>query len=210
MEKIGAKLFKIVFNTQIGNINEKRAEALARIFDGKFEMRIMQDQPLGKVFILANPLKREVLLIEPQSITYQLEAEESVEPNFTFINETIKNVYEVLLLDDLGPALVHIFGQEASKDGDAMLQSIELLQQNEISKSIPNLKGVGIRYIMDHETGLWEYKVEPFINNPKMFWIEMICNINTPLSSLDVIGLAEGAFVNFTVEKTEVLRGLGI
>jgi hypothetical protein len=210
VEKIGTRLFKIAIRSNVGNMNEKRAEALSGQFTEKFEVRILQEQPIGKAFVLANPSKREVILIEQGSITYQIESETDINVDFEKINEYLSTIFTTLLLDEQCEGLVHIMGNIKAKTLNSMDESINIFVKEQTSNIIPNLKGAGIRFLINHETGIWEYKVEPFINNSEFFFLEMICNITQQLSISDIVGIAGSSFVDFRENKTGVLESLGI
>lgn len=210
MEELKTSLFKIVLNCQIGEINQKKADSISKVLGEKFEAKILQEQPFGKAFILANPSRREVVLIAPNSITYQIESEESVSVDSPKVNNYLRTILDSLLTDDTCTGLIHIIGKVQSKSLNSMEDSINIFANDEIAERIPRLKGVGIRYIIEENIGLWEYKIEPFISNPKEFFIEMICNINTEIVVSDIIGVAEHAHADFTTGKKGVLECLRI
>lgn len=205
------KHLKIVLNSNVGNINQKKADSLAEVFNDDFEVKIMQDQPIGTVFILANPSNREALVIEPNKVTYQIDSETTIIPSFDKIIKNVEKLYNTLLLDDQCTGLLHFVGSIEAQNGNSMSSSLDkFLPNQELKGLIDNLKGLGLRFLVEHHTGIWEYKVEPLINDPRLFFVEMICNVNKPLTINEIIELAREYHSDYTDRKLNVLGILGI
>lgn len=211
MAMLKTKHFKIVINTNVGNINQKKADSLANAFNNGFEVKMLQEQPFGNVFILANPINREALIIDPSKITYQMDSEDTIVPDFEKIKENLKVIFDTLLLDENTTGLIHYVGQVESKDENSMTNSLrKFLPHQDLANDFKNLKGLGLRFLFEHHTGLWEYKVEPHINDVRYFFVEMICNVNTGLHINDITKIANEYYNDFTDSKINVLEILGI
>ncbi len=208
---LSTKHFKIVFNVNIGNINEKKANSLSNVFDAAFEVKMLQEQPFGNVFVLSNPTNREALIIDPGKITYQLESEENISPNFESINKFFQNIFDTLLLEENATGLIHLIGTVPSKNENSMSDSLtNFLPSQNFETHINNLKGIGLRFLIEHHTGVWEYKVEPQINDTRFFFIEMINNINKNIHFSETINIAQEYFNDFNDRKLNVLNQLNI
>ncbi|PGL32164.1 hypothetical protein [Bacillus cereus] len=212
MSKLNTVHFKIVLNTNVGTINEKKADIIADKFKEDFPIKVSQEkQGLGNVFYLANPLTKEAILVEENKVTYQIDSEARVEPNFVTIKENLKKLYSTLLLDEDAEVIIHYIGSTAATTENAMEESTTKLSAGqEIKQQMENLKGIGLRFLIEHRTGLWEYKVEPLINDPRFYFIEMICNINKQKSIDEIVHVAEESYIDFNEKKLGALKLLGI
>lgn len=212
MSRINTKHFKIVLNANVGIINDKKAETLTKVFENEFQLKMLQEQqPVSSVFVLANPNLREAILIDSNKITYQIESEESITPDFGAIKEKLQKIYDTLLLDDVSVGVVHYVGQAFAKSYNAMNESIENFSGgSNLREQMPNLKGIGLRFLLEHHTGIWEYKVEPFISDISSYFIEMICNIGNPQKVEEIVHIAEEAYIDFNDKKLNALETLGV
>ncbi|MGP9074798.1 hypothetical protein ACSYHE_03290 [Geobacillus thermodenitrificans subsp. calidus] len=204
--------FKLIFNVPVGILNRKKADTLSQKFVKKFEVRLLQEQPTGSVFILANPQNREALAVEPNRIIYQFDSEASVTVDFSKISLNLKDLFDILMLEETVQAAIHVVGTIPSAENNAMSESLKKLMPNSdlVKEHMGNLKGVGLRFLLEHHTGLWEYKIEPYIRKPSHYFLEMICNIDKPSHIMDIVDTAASAFNDFIDGKREVLNTYGI
>jgi hypothetical protein len=186
--------FRINIIAPVGPIGEAKIRKLQEVLEGfSIEAKI---EPGG--IILLHPESRGTLVLAPQQITLGFDQDELV-PNFEFIRETFSKMFETLLLDPVGQSTVQIMGTIAVETGSSMENSIKrfALSSEPATYGITGLKGVGLRFLIDHEPDIWEFKVEPFIKDESFYFLEAICGNNQTLTLEQILAVSQEAYTSF-------------
>lgn len=155
---------------------------------------VQEDQNL----IFINPEKGSNLVLTPRQITIGFDGDNFIF-DFEWLGHEMSKVFDVLLLDKKGSPLVHLIGHYPSNGISSMEKSLEAFlpgQKETLKKAWPNLMGLGLRFLEKHGNDIWEFKLEPFIRDPRFYFLEGIFNHQEV--PLDVIPqLAEKAYTYF-------------
>lgn len=179
----------------VGPLGEKKILKVKEQLGADFVAVSPHDQP---GIIIVNPSKQIVLILTSQQITFGADGD-NVVPDFDYIRQTLTGVFDVLLLDPICTSSgVQIVGNY-SFDGSSMNDSFRLLNadRKELETGIMGIKGVGFRFLIDHNPDTWEYKIEPLIANPSFYFVEAICGNSKALPLNEVINIANNVYANF-------------
>lgn len=156
--------------------------------------------------VLVNPEKPAILIVNPGQITINMEGQ-NIYPDFDYFMSLLHQTFDTLLLDSLVTGGIRIVGHIPFTE-DTMDYSFNFIttKKEDLIPGIKGLRGVGLRFLLDHGQDMWEYKVEPFIKDPRSFFIEAICGFSQPITIENVIETAKEAYTYFTGDWESISR----
>lgn len=194
MIQLFVKSFRINIGVPFGVLNETKL--------GKIKEKLGDDFTIfaptgGQAAFITNSKKHSVIVLAPNQLSFGFDGE-NVIPDFEYVFDIIQSIFDLVLLEPVGPSGIQIVGNY-NASLSTMEDSFKFLTVDKdiLSTGIKGLKGVGLRFLIDHEKDTWEYKVEPFIKNPGIWFAEAICGNNDTLPLTTVIEIAKEAYDYF-------------
>jgi hypothetical protein len=181
------KSLTIVINTQIGTINDTKIKVLKDKL-GSERFPLIGRQEGAPIVLMTNPNTREALVLAPNLIQVNIEGD-NVNPQFEKIENDLKKISEILMLDNKLPYTLRVAAHYPAESPNAFDQSLAFVRDN-ITDDFPELKGIGLRFLWEQDQNIWEFKLEPFINDGKYFFIEFLGGSKEGASIEDIIRIA--------------------
>lgn len=194
MIQLLVKSFRLNIGAPVGFLNEVKLRKTKERLGDDFSIIAPID---GQAAFITNGSRHSIIVLAPNQITFGFDGENII-PDFNFMQDTLQTVFDTLLLDPVGPSGTQIIGNY-NVTTSAMDSSFEFLAitKEELADGIKGLKGVGFRFLLDHGQDTWEYKVEPLIKNPDIWFIEAICGNNENLPLPTIIKTTKEAYEYF-------------
>lgn len=203
MPELLTRGFRLNITAPIGVLTEPKVKALQERLQELFPIVAGFDDQNA---IFANPEKQQVLVVLPQQLTFGVDGSDiGGLIDFDIMQETFSRAFEALLLERKGVHTTQIMGTYDA-NGTSMDCSFALLRdkRENLAQGISGLKGVGLRFLIDHGDDVWEYKLEPFIKDPKFYFAEALCAVKQEMSLEEIIVTSKQVYTYYTGDWRKV------
>jgi hypothetical protein len=169
---------------RIDSINEKIASYYKRVDKSEnslFFFDPTEEEPDNKEEIVLN----NGLMISEKEITFLLSAEQANKDRFSFLEEIVTKVYDILLLEPKGLEIIaEVIGKsEMADEESSFVKSLSLMPSN---ISFSDVMGVGTRLFIDNEKFKGELKLEPLVEDEKYFYSNLKAKFKEPINVGDI------------------------
>ena len=176
-------VIRIIINSNIGELTENKIRKIQEIWTPEF--------PAGgstPTQIIASGEQKNIVITN-STIEYIVADSKDIK-----VQETIIKLYDLLMLDNNLNNLSILISEAVGEE-----YSMEYIQ-NKYTKIIDDSIGIGIRSFFAYEDVLCEFKVEPYLDDPKRMYIEGIYNFRNKLvNKLDEV--IKGTINDYTNKK---------
>ena len=199
-------LLSLTFYTPVGTLNEKRKATLCDAFKEDYPMA-GEVSPFGFFSLFNNGISERIVFSESDfSLIFE---SQTLNPDFSKVKTTVKKVFDILLLDHSKKGIFKAVGSISSQK-NTMEFSLEnfVSDQSKIFADSIKAMGVGLRFLLKKDVSIWEFKIEPKVDNNSSFYTELNANLNS--SDLDdLLRKMEETFVDFRINYNELLKTSG-
>ena len=162
---INLTAFKITFLKDMGELSQQKMDLLVKEFSVEFPIKNVL--PVGILLFKNSSIERHSLFVSPNQITVSQEGV-NIEPNSKFAKICAKRIYDKFYLG---------YNCQGICDFSTLIPGGSL----EISKGfagqdfsdIPQLKGIGLRFIIEDSEFNGDFRYEPYLPEPSKFFCEM-------------------------------------
>lgn len=184
------------FRTAVGPITEAKLRIAREALAPSFGVGLLPGP--GHGVLLSEQPDLDAMVLEEQMIMLQRDAEHVEAPDFERWGSHLRTITDRLALEQSAPVTFHYVGVLASEPG-SMAQSLKSLNATPdfVGNGLPPLEGVGLRFLARREADIWEFKLEPFLRDPRYYYLEGICGVGKALALGDVVSGASLSFNMF-------------
>lgn len=196
-------------DSHIGRLNDTKKRLLAQRFAER--LPLFADQGGAPPYVFVNPSNGDAYGLEEDRVVFNREGLEKLDvPDFDTWLRDAEALFETLLLDkEITWGMT--FRALIPATRNSMKTSKEINQVN-WHESLGELNGVGLRLFVEDPGRVTEYKLEPFVHDHTLFYLEYTSGPNPkekqePESLENIFRYVRERFETFTGPFAEYCRG---
>lgn len=197
---------RVDIHKNLGEISEKKTKLLGQDLSSYFpDVRIMGDRVL-----FLHSEKRQALSVSQNQASVLCEPGDLLRA--ADVGDIIERLFDVLLLDGSAQVTFYLAGNFPITDGNAnaMERSWHFADAYTVTKlkEIDGVVGLGVRCIVSRKDLRGDFRIEPFIADPKYGYMEFAGKFENPLAVSEIALRYGQVYDEFTGSLYSVARTL--
>lgn len=166
------KSIRIVAPYNIGNMGEKKIDAITKsLKERNINITGKVNTPDGMVVLLVDNGKQNIAFLSNQIILISNIKPDGIE--YEYLGNTFQYILDILLIDDNLKFVINLEGDTSTANSH---EESKRTFENHFQGLPDDIYGVGYRFLIKDEDFVGEFKIEPMLGNPQLFYYQLILN----------------------------------